>query len=122
MSETQDRDFDDRYIPSDTEARTFKARRWVKIQGRTPMETIDAIKAELNANGTVTAMINIFDSFDHFRAVGSNYTYSPRAGESADSSMVHMVSIVGYDDRDRTWIMRNSFGRSFGLNGFLKVR
>lgn len=75
----------------------------------------------------MTAMINIFNSFDHFVArVGAggavNFTYTPRAGESSNDAMVHMVSIVGYSSSDRTWIIRNSFGRDSGLDGYIKIK
>lgn len=119
MSQTQDREFDDRYIISDIQAPTIKPRQWRKIQGRTVQETIQLVKNELERNGSLTTMINIFNSFNNY--VGAT-PYIPHRSESADPGMVHMVSIVGYDDRDNTWIIRNSFGRNSGFHGYMKIR
>jgi C1A family cysteine protease len=33
-----------------------------------------------------------------------------------------MVTIVGYDDRDNTWILRNSYGSNWGNQGYFKIR
>ena len=33
----------------------------------------------------------------------------------------HMVDIVGWDDTDGTWIVRNSWGASWGENGYFRI-
>jgi len=33
----------------------------------------------------------------------------------------HAMLIVGYDDRDKSWIVRNSHGASFGEKGYLRI-
>lgn len=63
-------------------------------------------------------IINLYDSFDNFHG---EKAYRPIVGEKADSAMVHMLSVVGYDDRDRTWILRNSYGSGWGNHGLVKV-
>lgn len=112
MSQTRDRRFDDRYISSDTRQQMYRTRGWRQLFG------VDAIKQELERNGSVVGIINLFDSFGD---VMSSRPYVPRPGEQADPSMVHMVSVVGYDDRDNSWIVRNSYGTSWGFGGFVKI-
>lgn len=111
MSQTLDRDFNDTPIKSDTKIPTFKTVEWKRIS---PSQ----IKNELETNGTVVAMINLYDSLYDFVGTG---IYRPRAGEQSDPNMLHMISIVGYDDRDNTWIIRNSYGNTSGYKGFIKV-
>lgn len=111
MSQTIDRNFNDTAIPSDTKVPTFKTIEWKKIPA-------SEIKNELETNGTVVAIINLYDSFYNFVGTGA---YRPRAGEQSDPDMVHMISIVGYDDRDNTWIIRNSYGSTSGFKGFVKI-
>lgn len=113
MSQTQDRRLDDRSYPGDAQARMYRTKGWRKIG-----PDVGSIKQEL-ANGPVVAVINLYNSFYDF--VGSGI-YRPRVGESVDSGMAHMISVVGYDDRDQSWIIRNSYGPSFGNRGFVKVR
>lgn len=113
MSETKDRAMDNRYHSSDRKAKMYKVKGWKKVG-----PNIDSIKRELS-NGPVVGVISLYDSFGDF--VGSGI-YRPRVGEDLDQSMSHMVSIVDYDDTDQTWIIRNSYGPTFGSNGFCKLR
>jgi C1A family cysteine protease len=112
-SETKDRVFDDTRVPSDMSARRIKIKGWKKIT------TVSDIKKELERSGTVVGIINLYDSFNDF--VGSS-PYTPLGSERPDSAMAHMISIIGYDDRDHTWIIRNSYGQAFGFNGLAKIR
>lgn len=124
MSESRDRTFNDSYIQSDIHLPMYKVRQWRPLSVRSTYgsldmkRTIDTMKRELESNGTIVGVINLFDSFNDFVGQG---IYTPQPGESNDASMAHMVSIVGYDDRDHSWIIRNSYGSSYGYNGFLKV-
>ncbi len=113
MSETQDRALDDRAYEADSRARMYKVRSWKHIA-----PNVQAIVQELS-NGPVVAVINLYDSFIDF--VGSGI-YRPRVGESSDAGMSHMISIVGYDPQDHSWIIRNSYGPSFGNRGFGKLK
>lgn len=113
MSQTKDRSFDDECIASDELAPTYKTKGWRRLTNP------DDIKKELVTNGSVVATMNIYPSFDKF--VGAS-AYIPDMGERADDSFIHMISIVGYDDVDHTWLVRNSYGESFGNKGFIKIK
>lgn len=111
MSESRDRVFDDTPITSDLSQRRYRIDGWRHIP-------VSDIKEELHSNGPVVAVINLYKSFYSFRGKG---IYTPRVGESIDGGVAHMVSIVGYDDRDNTWIVRNSHGTGFGDDGYCKI-
>jgi len=125
MSQTRDRNFNDRYYPSDLLANSYRVQRWRELTAKDPygnldiQRTVSNIKRELETKGSIVTVINIYDSFESFRGSG---VYEPGASEYIDPNMSHMVSIVGYDDRDNTWIIRNSYGTSYGYNGYLKIR
>lgn len=113
MSQTNDRVFDDTYVSQDRDATRIKIKGWNKIT------STKAIKDTLNRDGTVVGIINLYDSFQDF--VGST-PYTPLGTERPDNAMSHMISIIGYDNIDHTWIIRNSYGPYFGFNGLVKVK
>lgn len=116
MSQSRDRTFDDKYLPGDMDSKKYGVQGWTNLCCK--YAATQNIKKELETNGTVTATINIYDSF--MKHVGKS-PYEPSAFERADSAMVHMISIVGYSDNDCTWIIRNSYGPKYGYNGLVKV-
>lgn len=116
MSQSHDRVFDDVAIPGDMNSKKYKVKDWKFICCK--YNIADAIKTELETSGTVAATINIYDSF--MKHVGKS-PYTPAAFERPDNAMVHMISIVGYDDKDDTFIIRNSYGNNYGYNGLVKV-
>lgn len=112
MSETRDRYFNDTPVQGDAEARRYRIRDWKRLS------SIPEIKLELETSGPVVAVMNLYESFNSFKGSG---VYQPHPSESTDSSMAHMISIIGYDDRDNTWIIRNSYGSNFGYHGYAKT-
>lgn len=111
MSMTRDRSFNEKTINTDLVVPRYKAKTWKKVS---PSQ----IKQELLNGTTIVTIINLYPSFDSFRG---SIPYKAGALEKADDSMYHMVSIVGFDDRDNTWILRNSYGTSWGNQGYFKV-
>lgn len=90
----------------------YKAKSWYQLT--TPTD----IKAELDHRGSVTAIITLYDSWNNVVGMGP-YTPGPRERPNGE---LHMLSIVGYDDRDETWILRNSYGNEWGSGGFVKIK
>lgn len=112
MSVAHDSRFGVHEIPSDRYLYHYKAKGWKKLN--TPTQ----IKEELDYRGPVTTIINLYDSWYNFMGMGP-YIPDPREQTSGEQ---HMVSIVGYDDRDGTFILRNSYGQNWGSNGFVKIK
>uniref|UniRef100_A0A914KUG1 Peptidase C1A papain C-terminal domain-containing protein n=1 Tax=Meloidogyne incognita TaxID=6306 RepID=A0A914KUG1_MELIC len=83
-----------------------------------------AIKDELNKNGPVVAIFNVYKDFYHY-ADGEDGVYFYVSG---DYDKPHAVVIVGYGtayceyEKTPYWIIRNSWGTSQNLTGFLKFK
>jgi len=45
----------------------------------------------------------------------------PELGKAGGDPSGHAMLIVGYDDRDKTWIVRNSHGADFGEKGYIHI-
>jgi C1A family cysteine protease len=72
-----------------------------------------AVKAAL-LNGPVVTTLTVYTDFLYYTAgVYKHVTGKAEGG--------HAVSIVGYDDNQGAWIIRNSWGADWGQNGFALV-
>ena len=61
-----------------------------------------------------TTTLTVYDDFLFYSSGVYKHTTGGEAGG-------HAVSIVGYNDTDRAWIVRNSWGPDWGENGFVRV-
>lgn len=88
--------------------------RSVKISGFTTPSTgqgsVDQVKAALKKGPLVTTL-NVYADFMTY----ADGVYKHVGGEPLGG---HAVSIVGYDDTQRAWLIRNSWGPEWGENGF----
>jgi len=89
------------------------ASRTQKISGSNSLYGPDAIKAAL-ANGPVITTLNVYSDFVLYKSG----VYKHVDGDALGG---HAVSIVGYNDVDRYWIIRNSWAADWGENGFAMV-
>jgi len=91
------------------ENRTVKINNWGWID-----YDIDSIKAALIEYGPLVVCIRF--SKDFFYYTGG--IYMPRWGGHGGG---HVVTIVGYDDSDQCWIVKNSWGERWGEEGWFRM-
>jgi C1A family cysteine protease len=60
--------------------------------------------------------IAIYESFESIQVASNGVVPMPKPNESCLGG--HAVVCVGYDDSKKSWIMRNSWGTSWGLKGY----
>lgn len=72
--------------------------------------------------GGIVTRFDIHDDFRPFFASpdSAQKVYSPRKDAKFVAS--HAVLVVGYNNKERFWLVKNSFGPSWGDQGFFKVR
>ena len=85
--------------------------------------TVDQIKAAIYTYGPVTTSVCASDPlFDNY----SGGVYNPATGAAntyCGGDTDHMVVLVGWDDSTQTWILRNSYGTSWGENGgYMRIK
>ncbi|MEI8025164.1 MAG: C1 family peptidase [Pseudomonadota bacterium] len=83
-----------------------------KIDGYTSLSK-SKIKAALQ-NGPVTTAMAVFEDFMFYKSGIYQHTTGKRLGG-------HAVGIVGYDDVAGVWIVRNSWGTSWGEDGYFRI-
>ncbi|MDH4366683.1 MAG: DUF333 domain-containing protein [Dehalococcoidia bacterium] len=78
-------------------------------------DNITAIKEYLIDKGPLVARMGVGPEFGGY--FDSNGTYRC----SIDSGINHVVVIVGYDEAEDCWIVKNSWGTAWGDDGYFKV-
>jgi C1A family cysteine protease len=86
-----------------------------------------AVKNCLRNNIPVMMGFNVYDNtrtYQYFEALNTtSYTYNPLTSAGALVTGLtllggHATPIVGYDDTKKAFLVQNSWGSSWGLNGF----
>jgi C1A family cysteine protease len=75
--------------------------------------SIEAVKAAL-LNGPLITVMTVYDDFLTY----SSGVYTHTTGNMGGG---HAISLVGYDDEKRAWLIRNSWGPEWGDHGFAWV-
>lgn len=89
-----------------------KENRISTIEGYTQLSR-KAIKKALQ-NGPVTTAMTVYEDFMFYKSGIYEHVTGGRAGG-------HAVVIVGYDDASGVWIVRNSWGTSWGEEGYFRI-
>ena len=92
------------------EERTVKIREWGWVDN-----TVEAIKTALIDHGPLTICQMTRRDLDLYQGG----VYTPRLTSPIQRG--HVVAIVGYDDQEQCWIIRNSGGETWGERGYFRV-
>jgi C1A family cysteine protease len=92
------------------QASTYKIKSWswVITYGQTP--SVDQIKGALADQGPLVATMHVYDDFFSYKSGIYHHVSGTLAGD-------HAVLIVGYDDANQCFIVKNSWGTSWGEAG-----
>ena len=91
------------------ENRTAKIQEWGWVK-----HDVDAIKSALIEHGPLIICIYFWRDFYYYRGGVYEHRWGQRAGG-------HVVTIVGYDDSNECWIVKNSWGTKWGENGWFRM-
>jgi len=88
--------------------------RAVHVTESTTLNSIAERKNWLSTVGPCAAVFRVFDDF--FSYGGGVYRHVTGVEQGT-----HCVAVVGYSDADQCWICKNSWGTSFGEQGFFRI-
>ncbi len=91
-----------------------KITKWAFVGGEEDVPPVDKIKEALYTYGPIAVAVAASGSFSAYKSGVFN--------DCSGGSINHAVVLVGWDDDEGYWIMRNSWGPEWGDNGYMKIK
>jgi Papain family cysteine protease len=113
---------DDPYTPQDIKCSTaynhpYKLSGWQFIvSSEFTMPTVEQIKNAIYTYGPVTAGVCADNGWYSY----TSGVYTPTRND-CQGSTDHQIILVGWEDANQSWILRNSWGSSWGENGYMHI-
>ena len=90
---------------------------------RVPCGDIDAIKTAIMTFGVVDAAVMVTSAFEaYYSGVYQDSNTTCYASPCYYTPTNHAIALVGWDDSEGAFILRNSWGSSWGENGYMKIK
>ena len=92
---------------------------WHYAENSYSVASTQAIKQAIYDHGPVAVAICTGSSFQRYSGGVFQTDESWRCGEG---KVNHAVVLVGWDDADQAWVMRNSWGSGWGEDGYMRIQ
>ena len=96
----------------DWQASAYKIPSWSWVATIYP--TVSALKNALVTNGPLVTTMAVYNDFFSYRSGIYSYTHGSLAGS-------HAITLIGYDDTNQYFIVKNSWGAGWGEAGFFRI-
>ena len=91
-----------------------RAKRILKIKNWKEIINVDQRKEWLDKHGTLVACMAVYRDFLRYKKGVYRHVTGDLAG-------YHCISCIGYSEKEKCWICKNSWGTNWGEQGFFKI-
>ncbi len=104
--------------------KSFRLTGWKFITGsEKTVATVEQIKNAIYTYGPVTAGVCAGSGWDDYAGgVFSTDETSECCDPGEKGCTNHQIILVGWDDEEQYWILRNSWGEGWGIDGYMHIR
>jgi C1A family cysteine protease len=97
---------------------------WKFITGsENTMPTVDQLKSAIYTYGPITAGVCVGSKFqDYTDGIFSDDEHTECCDPMQNPCTNHQIIIVGWDDPGQYWILRNSWGKEWGIDGYMHIK
>jgi C1A family cysteine protease len=88
--------------------------RLTKITGWKRLTSVSEMKDWISTKGPLAACFTVYQDFFNYKSG----VYKHISGQAVGG---HCVCCVGYNDSQKYWIMKNSWGNTFGESGYFRI-
>ncbi len=93
--------------------KTNKLQSWEYVTDSSSVPSVDQLKQAIYEHGPLSVAVCVNSEFQ-------NYTGGVFNGPGC-TGVNHGVALVGWNDDDQAWIMKNSWGADWGENGYMRI-
>lgn len=93
---------------------------WGYVNPNVPVPSVEEIKQAILNHGPVAAAVCAGDAFTAYR--GGIFDTDESSTCTNSLRINHAIVLVGWDDSQQVWILRNSWGSGWGENGYMRIR
>jgi|WetSurMetagenome_2_1015567.scaffolds.fasta_scaffold00069_7 C1A family cysteine protease len=95
----------------------YKIASWYHVNYE--MATVDEIKNAIYKYGPVATTLCVGDAFNDY--TGGVFS-TDEASICGEGILNHAIVLMGWDDSTQTWILKNSWGTSWGESGYMNIK
>jgi predicted secreted protein len=90
---------------------------WAYVDSSSDVPSVSNLKQAIYDYGPIAVGICAGNSFDYY----TTGVFSTDESSDCSGSSNHAVILVGWDDDDGAWVMRNSWGTGWGESGYMRI-
>jgi hypothetical protein len=96
----------------------YKIISWHYVNSSYGIPSVSAIKQAIYDHGPVAAAVCVGPAFQTY----ARGVFQTNESSHCNGGVNHAIVLVGWDEDEQTWILRNSWGPGWGEGGYMRIR